>query len=351
MTFRRFIYNDDAGNTGGGAAATAAAPAATTTTTDIAGAPAHESILTAEQLKEYGIENPEQLQTILRQHKEGSVSAEEKQRLVDSREADLIKHSVDKGLMKVEDFNQAKTVKGRADRDLVYEKYEKEWREDNPDITDPEEIAANAKKEFEAEYRISSENGKAKARGEARLSKEASELRDPYVQKLSSAEASYTETKAIEGKIPQFNKFVNELIEKLTPEKLVLSKVKEGEVEVPIEVELSKEERKELAKTFRSTKTFASFMAVDDAKKLTALEASLSKKIDGFLRAKYFDAAVSTGFTKGKDIGMAQGSTVGAGQPFGIAKNGIRDTGTVNASGNVMKEVRESLDKVREKNR
>lgn len=327
----RFFYDDNAeGGNGGGAAA------------DVVPQP----LLTADQLKDYGIESPEQLQTLLQQHKESKVSVEEKQRQADEREADLIKFSVDQKLMTVEEYQQSKTLKGKADRDLVFERYEKEWREDHPEITDEEEISSNVRRDFDDEYRVNSENEKSKGRGAARLAKEAAEIRNPFLNKLTAAEQQYTERKAIAGKVPEFNKFVDNLIEKLTPEKLTVSKVKEGEQEIPIEVELSKEERKELAKAFRTPKAFAAFSSAQDPTK--EFEASMTKKITGFLKEKYFDAAINTTYEKGKGVGLAKGSTVGAGQPFAVVRGGHQDnTGKQNIS--VAQEVRDSHNKIREK--
>lgn len=277
-----------------------------------------EPLLTSDSLKEYGLENKEQLLTILRQHKESNVPAEEKIKQEQLKKADFIKFSAESGLLKVEEISAYETVKGKADRDLAFEKHLEEWKEDNPEVTDPEEILSQAKSDFESEYKINSENEKQKARGLQKLSKFASELRSPLATKHSAAEQAFQERKAVEGKVPEFNKAINDLIEKYTPEKLAISKVKEGDTEVPIEVELDKKEKAELAKTFLTPKMFIKFQT---AKDLSEFEAVATKKITGFLREKYFDTAVSKGYEKGKGVGTAQGSTVGAEQPFAIVRN------------------------------
>jgi hypothetical protein len=317
MLFGRFLYTDDAGGEGGNAGG--------------AGHQTPQPAMTLEQFKEYGIENPEQLQIILQQHKESKVSAADKKKQADEQEAELINFSVKENLMNADEYQQAKTIKTRNDRELRFEKYAQEWREDHPEITDPEDIEAGIKEDFENEYRVNSENAKLKARGEARLAKEASEIRNPLVEKLTVAEQRFTERKAMAGKMPEFNKFVDTLIEELTPEKLVVSKVKEGDAEISIEVELSKEERTELAKAFRTPKTFAAFASAKDPSK--ELKDSLAKKMTGFIRERHFEKAITTTFGKGKEIGLAQGSTVGAGQPFAVIKGGHQDnTGKAPAS-------------------
>jgi hypothetical protein len=340
MKLTRFFYEDGAGGNAGGDAGAAGAAAAA------AAASQPESVLTADQLKDYGIENAEQLQTILRQHKESAIPAEEKQRKENERKADVMQFSVKNNIASLEDFTQADSLKNTPDRDLLFKKFDKEWREDNPDVTDPDEIAAGVKAAFEAEYRLNSPNEKAKARGEARMAKEAAEMRNPVISKVEQANTQYNERKALEGKVPEFETFVNKLIEKVTPEKVAISKVKEGEAEVEIEVEFSKDDRKELAKLFRTPKTFAAFQSATDPK---ALEDDLTKKMDGFLRLKYFDTAVSKSYEKGKGAGTAQGSTVGAGQPYGIVKGQGKSSANAGTGNDVMTEVRASHNAIREK--
>ncbi len=122
----------------------------------------------------------------------------------------------------------------------------------------------------------------------------------------------------MKGKIPEFNKAINALIEKATPEKLSISKVKDGETELPIEVELTKKEREEVAAIFRTPKMFQKFL---DAKDLSEFETLAAKKVNGFLKEKYFDTAINKSFETGKGIGVTKGSNVGAEQPFAIVRN------------------------------
>lgn len=297
----QFIYEDGVGATGG--ADTAAAK------TD----QQPESVLTAADLKELGFDNVDSLKSLVKSAKENNVSPEEKAKKDNIEKANLLKYAAENGIMNVEDYNKRESLKGKADRDLVFDRFSSEHREDFPDASD-EDI----KEAFDSEYKLNSDIDKSKARGEARLSKEAKELRTPFEQKFTVAEQKYSEHKALEGKFPEFNKFMDSLIEKCTPEKMTFAKVKDGDAEVEIDVELSKKDREEIAKVFRTPKAFQAFIGETDSAKV---EQTLAKKINGFLKEKYFDSAVSKGFEMGKDIGIKNGSNVGADSPYALTKD------------------------------
>lgn len=242
------------------------------------------------------------------------------------------KYAVENDLMKDDDFNSFDTISKRKDHDLVFERFSKEQQEDNPEITDDE-----IKEAFETEYKLNSENEKAKARGMARLQKEASEIKNPYETAYKSAKTRYDEDRSIEAQVPAYKKFVDDLIKESAPDKLTLFKAKDGEEEISIDVDLTKEDRDELAKTFINPKTFRSFL--DGKEKLGDVKATLAKKINGFLKQKYFDTALSSSFEKGMGRGTLKGSSVGANNPFALVKNTGQDHGHAKEA---MAEVRES---------
>lgn len=275
-----------------------------------------DSVLTAAELKEYGLENADQLKTILRQHKESNIPAAEKEKQEQVKKADFINFAAKEGHMKVEEINAYESVKSKPDRDLVFEQHLKQFKEDNPDITDPEQLTTQARADFESEYKLTSENEKQKGRGEARLKKEAEELRSPYTSKYEKTQSAYNDRKELEVKLPEFNKTISSIIEKCTPDKISLSKIKEGDTELSIDVDLSKKDREELAKTFVTPKMYQEYQK-DPAK----FEEKASKKINGFLKEKYFDKVVSESYDKGKKVGTGQGSNVGAEQPYAVVRN------------------------------
>lgn len=306
----KFYYEDNAGEGGGNGGENNGGEGG--------GSHSTESFLSPDELKSYGVENKEQLFAVLNQHKESQVSAEEKQRQVESKKADFIKFAAENSLLKVDDVSHYETITKKADRELAIEKHIEEWREDNPDVTDPSEITAQATADFQEKYNLNSENAKQKARGEARIKELAEKIRTPVTSKYTAAEKAYTERKAIEGKIPEFNKAVSELITECTPDKLVIGKVKEGEIEVPIEVELTKKEREELTKSLVTPKMFQRFTS---AKDLSEFKASTTKRITSILKEKYFDSVIEKSYAAGKGVGTTQGSTVGAEQPFAIVRS------------------------------
>jgi len=300
----RFYFNDNADNGGG-----------------VVNDPSKvvpESLITADELKEYGLENKDQLRLILNQHKESKIPAAEKEKQEQLRKASFIQFSAENDLLKVEEVNAYETIKSKADRDLAFEKHLEEWKEDNPEVTDPEDIASQATADFESKYNLNSDNEKQKARGIQKIAKEAAELRSPLSTKYTAAEKAYQEREALKGKLPAFNKAISDLVDKCTPDKLAIAKVKEGESEIPIEVELTKKEREELVSLFRTPKMYQKF---ESAKDLAEFEASATKKITGFLKEKYFDDVIGKSYTAGKEVGVTKGSTVGAEQPFAIVRS------------------------------
>lgn len=235
--------------------------------------------------------------------------------------AELIKYSAENDLMKVDDFNKFETLKAKADKDLVFDKFSTEVKDEiteevkaeNPDATE-EEISAKIKEAFEKEFPLESKNAKAKARAEAKLQREAKEIRTPLESTYNTAKERYSESREIVSKIPEFNKLMDDVIKDSTPEKLIV-KTKDGEQEIDIEVELNKEQRAEIEKLFKNEKVFGKYYNSDEKEK-GSFKASIQKKIEGYLKANHFDAAVSKGFEQGVKIGTAKGSTVGAKNPF-----------------------------------
>jgi hypothetical protein len=227
------------------------------------------------------------------------------------------KFAVEEKLMKDEDFSGYESVTKKADADLVYDKFAAEQKEDDPTLT-PEQIREN----FDNEYKLNSDNEKAKVRGEQKIAREAKELRNPFTSKYTEAENSYKERKSLTAQLPKFEAFIDEVIKENTPEKLVLFKAKEGEEEVPIETELSEDQRKEISKLFKNPKNFRDY--ADSGDKKDDLKTKIAKKITGYLKINNFEKVAEKSFETGKGIGLKKGSTVGSTNPFAL----IRDINT-----------------------
>jgi hypothetical protein len=251
--------------------------------------------------------------------KEPTKTPEELQKLAEQEKGAFIKYSVDEGLMKVDDFHTYENLKSTADRDLVYKNWLTNWKEENPDV-DPEDIQSRAKADFEDEYKLNSTNEKAKARGEARLAKEAAEVRNPLQSAYEKSQESFKTYKAVQENFPKFNKFMDDLIKEAVPEQIAF-KTKEGEDDIVIEgAKVTEEDRKEILATFKTEKAYLNY--IKNLDKPEEVKMALAKKIDGFLKVKYFDQVNAKTAETFKGIGLKQGSAVGASQPFGVIKDG-----------------------------
>jgi hypothetical protein len=298
----RFFYNADNIGNGGGAG---------------------DGTITTELKPAAAIELPDDIKTELAElralkqsiaSKTPEKTPEEIQRENELEKVNFRKYAVEEKLMTNDDFSAYENVSKKTDRDLVYEKYTTEQKEDNPEIT-PEEIKEN----FESEYKLNSDNEKAKARGEQKIAKEAKELKTPFTSKYSQAENSYKELKSVAAKNPEFNAFIDEVIKENTPEKVSLLKLKEGEEEIPIETELTDDQRKEITKLFKTAKVFRDYLDSDG--KQDQLKAKIAKKIDGFLKINNFEKVATKSFETGKGIGIKKGSNIGAENPFGLVRD------------------------------
>ena len=246
----KFFYETNAENTGGGGTAENKEDKKVQTTVDVT-AP----LFTQDELKSFGFDTPDALKEHLRQHKENAVPEADKIKKANIEKANLIKYATEQNIANVDDFSSYESLSKKADADLVYEKFAAEQKEDNPELTDDE-----IKENFNSEYKLNSENAKEKERGQQKLAKEAKELRSPAAEKITKAQEAYKEYSSLSEKYPQFQKFIGEVIKKNTPDKLILSNVKEGEDQIPIEIEITAEQRKEISKMFDNGKIYRDYI-------------------------------------------------------------------------------------------
>lgn len=311
LLFPRFFYEDGAGAEGAGGNGDGAKEGGQ------GGAAAPEVVtMTAAEVKE--LQDLRAYKQSITQ-KEPEKTPEEIAKLVEKEKGEFIKYSVDEGLMKVDDFHAYENLKVKADRDLVFESYLTNWKEENPDV-EADEIDARSKSDFDEEYKLSSTNEKAKARGEARLAKDAAEFRKPLQTTYEKAESAFKELQSIRQTYPKYEKFMEELIKESVPDQITF-KTKEGEEDIVIDgVKLTEEDRKEIAKQFKNDKNFFAF--TKNAEKLPEVKAAIAKKIDGYLKIKNFDKINTAVYEAAKGIGIKKGSNVGAEAPFAIVRGG-----------------------------
>lgn len=259
----------------------------------------------------------EELRSYKAEHAKDSVvkTPEQLARDAEVERVNVRHYAVETEIAKDEDFSRHEQLAAKSDRDLVFEDWLPKWKEENPDIAETE-MDAVAKSDFESEYRLSSENEKTKTRGLDKIKREAAAIRAPYEAKVAQAKDMYSTKKQVDTLFPKYETFIDQAIKESTPEKIV-SKAKNGEEEVPVEIELTAEDHEEIAKTFKTEKTFRSFF--NNHEKPAELKAAIAKKVQSFIRAKYFDTIVGKAFDAGKGVGTAQGSNAGANNPFPLA--------------------------------
>lgn len=298
LLFPRFFYDDSAADNQGGG----------TNDAPIIDAPA---VLPEDIQKELA-----ELRAFRETHKPLDVkTSEEIAKAEQTRKADFIKYSVEEDLLKVEDFTKYESLNAKADRDLVYESWYENWKSENTEV-DPADAAEQAKRDFEAEYKLDATNEKTKARGEARLKKEAEEMRSPVVNSYKKAEHQFSNYITAKESLPNFHKAVDDIIKEAVPDDLTY-KTKEGEEDVVIDgVKLTPADKAEIAKVFKSNKNFISFL--QNKGDTAALKELISNKVQGYLTVKYAKQIQDKIYETAHGIGMKKGSTVGAKNPFGL---------------------------------
>jgi|GEM_PF-2182449 hypothetical protein len=280
-------------------------------------------------LKEIGIESVDVLkQRLAAPPPAQNISPEEKEKQENIYRADLQRFAVENGGMKLEDFSKIEAVKAKADKDLVYENWLPEWKEENPDV-DPAEADKLAKEAFEDEYKLSSTNEKAKARGESRLKKDAAEIRNPLESSFNNVKGKFDELRSVQATYPAYSKKVNETVSASIPAELdvytgKINEGKEDEETVPVKISLDDNDRKEILKSLtekfeKSPSAYALFKK-GDAKSIEDFTAMIKSETENYVWAKKKDIGlkqVADDFLK-KGIEKAR---IGATNSFAINQN------------------------------
>lgn len=328
MAFKpTFFYNADEGSNAGGAADS---PAASTENqqqnqqvdNNAAAAEISANVIPEDVQKELAE---------LRAFRDANKKVDEKtpEQLLKEQELDKVnfrKYAVENDFAKDEDFVQLETLQQRKDADLVFEKFIEDFKEENEDIEDEKELRELAQEEFNKTYKLTSANEKVKAKGLARLEKEANEIRSPFASKITAAKTDYESKKEI-GKAyeTQFVPFAKKVTESI-PSKITYSKLKSGDSEVEIDIDVTPEDVKEIEEKF--IKTHKAFFSFKEGKP-DEVQAKLLEKINNYLLTKKRDEGNQKLAEKFEQIGVAKGSTTGADAPFALKNNGGRQEARV----------------------
>lgn len=337
MVYNRFFYDDGAAENNGGSAAAAENTDTTNVAneankgtenadnnTDANAGQENQPQFTAEQIAEYNELKAakaelEELRKFKAANTQDTRTAEEIQREADIDKANFLKFAADNDLMKLDDYTMFESLKGKQDADLVFEHFLTQFKEDNPEITDNEELIEAAKDEFNTEYKLDSRNEKLKERGLARLTKDANEIKSPIESKVKSAEAKYNDEKQLKAEFPKFNSFIEDAIKRNTAPKVTLFKGKEGEEEINIEIDLTKEDMAEIVKRISTPNTYSKYTQDKEA-----VNKELDSKIQSWLKTNKFEETIQKAAEKYKEIGAKSAPRVGATAPFALQGQAAR---------------------------
>lgn len=281
-------------------------------------APVQKMEFTLEEAKGFGFDTKEQMIEHFNKIKEQNKSEEEKQKQKALDDINFRKFSVENDILKEEDFTSHQLLTARADRDLVFDKYLTEFKEDNPELAADPELVEKATAEFNREYKLDSTSEKAKQRGIDKLAKEAKEMRSPVESKFETAKNQYELAKSVHAEYPKFEEFVTNKVKQHTPDKAVIYTVKDGEEEIKIEIDITEDDRKAMVKDFANHKNYYKFK--DSTKE--EFEASIDKKMQAWVEINKAPVIKQKIFEEAMKVGQKKGSNVGADNPFPLVDRG-----------------------------
>lgn len=272
----------------------------------------------ADLLKKYGFATVEELDAKLKEEKkeEKELTPEEKAKQQEIYEAELHAYSVKNGKMSLSDISKLGELKKAQDRDVIFEKFKKEFKEDNPDIAE-EQFDAELNQAFEDEYKLSSKNEKTKLRGETRLAKEAKEVRSPLEQVYERTKGEYDEEAAIRKTYPEFAKKVETVSSEIIPEKYDFFKKKDGDEEVPVEIPISAEDKKTIAAQLTKEMQTPEVFEMYQKGNIDGINSLSKSRLESILWTKYKDQGLEEVSQKFETRGFAKGQ-VGSKNSFAL---------------------------------
>ena len=275
-------------------------------------------------LEELGLESLDALKERLKPKDPDKVeSPEEKEKRENLYRVEMQKYAVEQGLMKPDEFVKLENLKGKEDRSLVYESWLPTWKSENPDV-DPADVEERAREDFEAEYHLNSTNEKTKARGLAKITKEANEMRSPLESSYTRVKTEFDEDRSIKNDLPDYNKKMAGFIQENIPAKVKLFETKDGEDTVPVEIDLTDDQRKEIYakvdKKMRNASTFQLYKKGDLKQLGEIAKREAEAEIWATQRETGLQKIAETFLKRGDEKGYKRGS-VGAKNPFPLLQD------------------------------
>jgi len=294
-------------------------------------------------LEELGLESLDALKERLKPKEDKVESSEEIEKRENLYRVEMQKYAVEQGLMKPDEFTKLETLKQKDDRTAVYESWLPAWKAENPDV-DPADVETRAKEDFESEYHLNSTNEKAKARGLAKITKEATEMRSPLESSYTRVKTEFDEDRSIKNDLPAYNKALAGAIQENIPAKVKLFETKDGEDTVPVEIDLTDDQRKEIyAKVDKKLRNSSTFQLVKKGD-LKQLQEMAKREAEAEIWATQREAGLQkiaeTFLKRGDDKGYKRGS-VGAKNPFPLIQDNKKMDG--GDKGSAQQQVLDSL--------
>lgn len=317
----KFFYDDAASEGAGGAAATVIEEGQNGGDQGGEGSksdPVQKMEFTLEEAKGFGFDTKEQMIEHFNKIKEQNKTEEEKQKAKVLDDINFRKFSVENDILKEEDFTSRQFLTAKADRDLVFDKYLTEFKEDNPELAADPELLEKATAEFNREWKLDSDNAKVKERAIAKLAKEAKDMRSPVESKFETAKNQYELAKSVHAEYPKFEEFVTNKVKQHTPDKAVMYSVKDGEEEIKIEIDITEDDRKAMVKDFANHKNYYKFK--DSSKE--DFEAAIDKKMQAWVEVNKAAVVKQKIFEKAFERGQLKGSNIGAENSFALVDKG-----------------------------
>lgn len=281
-------------------------------------------------LEELGLESLDALKERLKPKDLDKVeSPEEKEKRENLYLVEMQKYAVENGIMKPDEFVRLEALKAKDNQSLVYENWLTDWKVENPDV-DPAEVEARAKADFDSEYHLDSKNEKTKARGLAKIEKEAKEMRSPLESSYTRVKTEFDEDRSIKGDLPAYNKELASAIQANIPAKVKLFETKDGEDTVPVEIDLTDDQRKDIYakvdKKLRNSSTFQLVKKGDLKQFQEIVKREAEAEIWSTQREAGLQKIAETFLKRGDEKGYKRGS-VGPRNPFPLVDSGGNPAG------------------------
>lgn len=311
-------------------------------------------------LKSLNLDSVDALKAKLAKSEEKPETEEEKQKKEAIYNADLQKFSVENNLMKLDDFAKRTQLSAKQDRDLVFEEFSAEVKDEIKATLKTElereptaaEIEERLNQQFGEEYPVDSEKETVKKRAETKLKRDAARIREPQESSFKSVKEKFdsklkeaAEEDVIRKDFPAYSKTISDTIVSAIPEKLTVFSGKSEEDEISVSIDVPAEERTKLIEDItKEVLDDAANYALFKKSGVEGLKAKIEKQVKAELRERYDEKAKEEIVLASIKVGTKRGS-IGAKNSFATNQGKEKDTGGKRTAGQAADEVLESLNK------